>query len=211
VELVQWSPLLLAATLIPSLGWLAVTKPNLGLAMTAHAQSDRTLVVTILGSLILVLVSFLIQPGWFTDWLGLVRSAPHFRAPVARPFGALLLLALIRWRRPEARLLAVLALVPQTPTFYDHLFAFVAARTFRETLLLSAGTVGVYLVLNVYSPIPTFMEWGNILAHATVVLVYLPAVILVLRRPNEGELPAIINRLARVIARSPRLRDREAP
>lgn len=204
VELVQWSPILTAALLMPSLGWLAVAKPNFGVAMALHAQSDRALILLLAPGFLLVAVSFLVLPTWFSDWLGLVRSAPHFRAPVARPLGFLLLLALVRWRRPEARLLAGLALVPQTPTFYDHLFAFVAARTFRESLTLAAGTVCVYLVLNFYSPVPRFEDWGNIVANATVLLVYLPAVVMVLRRPNEGELPASVTRIARALRLIPR-------
>jgi hypothetical protein len=48
---------------------------------------------------------------------------------VARPGGFLLLLALSRWRRPEARLLAAMACVPQTLGLYETLPLFLIPRT----------------------------------------------------------------------------------
>ena len=35
VSLGQWGPLLMASTAMPMLGWLAIVKPNLGLALGA--------------------------------------------------------------------------------------------------------------------------------------------------------------------------------
>jgi len=192
IELSQWSPLLLAAMLMPSLGFLSIAKPNFGVAVAAHARSNYAVLALVAGSLILVAVSFAILPQWFDDWFRLVRSAPHFRAPITRPFGFLMLLALLRWRRPEARMLAALALVPQTPAFYDHVFAFVAARTFREALILTVGTFGVFFVIGIVNPAPTFQSWGSLLARSTIYLVYLPAVAMVLRRPNDGQVPGVI-------------------
>ena len=203
VELVQWSTLLTAAILMPSLGWLAVTKPNLGIAIGAQARTNRALLVIASGSLVLLAASFAILPGWFGDWTERVQAAPHFKAPVTRPLGFLLLLALLRWRRPEARLLTALALVPQTPTFYDHIFVFVVPRTSRETLLLTVCTFGVYFVIGFGSPPDaTFEVWGNLLARATVYLIYLPALVMVLRRPNEGDVPAIALRVEAAIKAS---------
>lgn len=199
VELSQWSPLLTAAMLMPSLGWLAVTKPNLGAAMAAQARSNRALAVLVLGSIALVVASFVILPGWFGRWMELVRSAPHFKAPVTRPLGFLVLLALVRWRRPEARLLAALAIVPQTPTFYDHVFVFAVPRTFRESLLLTCCTFGVFFVIGVNAPLPSFDAWGDLLARTTVYLIYLPALVMVLRRPNEGDVPGVALWLERTL------------
>ena len=47
----------------------------------------------------------------------------------ARPGGFLLFLALIRWRKPEARLLAAMACVPQTLGLYETLPLFLIPRT----------------------------------------------------------------------------------
>jgi len=49
--------------------------------------------------------------------------------PIRSPGGILLLLALIRWRRPEGRLLAALACVPQTIGLYETLPLFLIPRT----------------------------------------------------------------------------------
>lgn len=195
IELVQWSPFLTAAMLLPSLGWLAAAKPNLGVAMAAFATSTRALVVLVAGSVLLFALSFVVAPGWMSEWLANVRSAPHFVPPIMRPVGFVLLASLLRWRRPEARLLAALACVPQTPTFYDHVFVFVVPRTTRESLLLTVLTFAVYFSVAFAPRFQTFQQWGDFVANATILLVYAPAVIMVLRRPNEGQLPAFIERL----------------
>ena len=206
VELVQWSPLLTAAMLMPSAAWLAVAKPNLGAAMAAYAASRWVLVVMIVGAVVLTAVSLFVLPTWPREWWNNVRSAPHFVAPILRPAGFLLLAVLVRWRRPEARLLAALACVPQTPTFYDHVFVFVAARTAREALILVVLTFVVYFAVAFASPFDTFQQWGDFVANATIVLIYAPAVIMVLRRPNDGPVPTVIERLAtRILPRSRRV------
>lgn len=195
VELVQWSPLLTAAMLLPSAAWLAVAKPNLGAAMAAYASSRRVFVTMIAGGVLLVAASILMLPTWPREWWDNVRSAPHFIAPVVRPAGFLLLAVLARWRRPEARLLAALACVPQTPTFYDHVLVFVVARSAREALVLVVLTFVVYFAVAFAAPFDTFQQWGNFVANATMALIYAPAVIMVLRRPNEGTVPAFVDRV----------------
>jgi hypothetical protein len=196
VELVQWSPLLTAGMLLPSLAWTGVAKPNLGAAMAAYWSSRLTVIVMAIGSAALVAVSFLVQPNWAGEWWANVRSAPHFVAPILRPGGILLLVVLAKWRRPEARLLAALACVPQTPTFYDHVFVFVVPRTSREVLALVVLTFAVYFAVAFASPFTSFQQWGDFVAAATILFVYAPAVIMVLRRPNEGEAPRALAWLA---------------
>ena len=203
VELVQWSPLLAAGMLLPWLGWVAVAKPNLGAAMAAYAASRTALAILFVGSAILIGVSFVILPGWVGDWWANVRSAPHFVAPIVRPGGILLLAVLAKWRRPEARLLAALACVPQTPTFYDHVLVLLVARGTRESLVLVALTLAVYFSVAFAAPFDTFQQWGDFVANATLWLVYAPAAIMVLRRPNEGAVPGRIEALvARLRPRS---------
>jgi hypothetical protein len=194
IELVQWSPLLAAGALLPWLSWIAVAKPNLGVAMAAHASSWRPLTIMLVGSALLVGASLVLLPTWPVEWWHNVRSAPHFVAPVMRPAGFLLLTVLARWRRPEARLLAALACVPKTPTFYDHVLVFLVARTTKESLLLVVLTFVVYFAVAFAAPFSTFQQWGDFVANATLVLVYAPAVIMVLRRPNEGTLPRGLDR-----------------
>lgn len=196
VELVQWGNLLTAAMLMPTLGWLAVAKPNLGIAMVAHSRSNRELAITAAGALVLIAASFAIRPTWAHEWLAHLDKAPQFRPLITRPLGLVPLLALLRWRRPEGRFLAALAFVPRTPTFYDHVFLFAAARTFRESLALTVGTFAVFFFMAMYTPFPDLDVRLELLTKGSVWFVYLPAVILVLRRPNEGELPAVVHRVA---------------
>jgi len=203
VELCQWSNLQLAAMLIPALGWVAVAKPNIGVSMFAQLRSDKSAVIMIAGALTLTLVSFAVLPDWPRQWIENVRSAPHFKSPLLRPGGFLLLLALLRWRRPEARLLAALAIVPQTPGFYDHVLVFAATRTFREALTLSALTLAVFFGVVFLSPERTLAVWGELVGRLTVWLVYLPALAMILRRPNEGELPRSVGRLIALVTRRP--------
>jgi hypothetical protein len=195
VELVQWSNILAAAILMPPLGWIVIAKPNIGVAVAAAARTSRAVVVMFVGALVLTGISFALLPDWPSYWLERVRSAPHFRAPVTRPGGFLLLVALLRWRRPEARLVAALALTPLTPTMYDPVLLYVVTRTFREALALTLGTAVLVVVLMVKSPLPTYEAWGDLVAQTSVWAIYLPCVVMVLRRPNEGPLPALVERL----------------
>jgi hypothetical protein len=195
VELVQWSPLLTAGMLLPSLAWTGIAKPNLGATMAAYWSSRQTMIAMAIGSAALVAVSFVVQPNWAAEWWANVRSAPHFVAPILRPGGILLLVVLAKWRRPEARLLAALACVPQTPTFYDHVFVFVVPRTSREVLALVVLTFAVYFAVAFAAPFTSFQQWGDFVAAATILFVYAPAVIMVLRRPNHGPVPRIVERL----------------
>jgi hypothetical protein len=181
--------------LLPSVAWVAVAKPNLGAAMAAYSLSRQVLVIMIVGAAILVVASLVVLPGWPREWWTNVRSAPHFVAPIMRPAGFLLLAAVARWRRPEARLLAALACIPQTPTFYDHVLVFVVARTARESLVLVVLTFAVYFAVGFAGPFDTFQQWGDFVANATNALIYAPAVIMVLRRPNEGMVPPFLDRM----------------
>lgn len=195
VKSAQWSPLLAAALLLSpwSVG-LGVVKPNLGAAMLAARPSLRAVAV---GGALLV-VSSIVQPTWPAEWLHVLRSGleTHYRAPVAGGrgllvAGPLLVVGLLRWRRPEARMLVALACVPQVPTFYDQLFLLLIARTFREsavTSLLSAGAYA-YLFTQPHLTHDRSATW-------ILLAVYAPALFLVLRRPNEGAVPAWAERAA---------------
>ena len=115
--------LLTAVCAWPALQWLVVVKPNLGLAAFAGTPTWRAVV----GTLLLSAAAMVLVPAWPLYWLRQVFSMrggeTHMvlghLAPVMVPGGVLLALALIRWRRPEARMLFALACVPQTMTFHD--------------------------------------------------------------------------------------------
>jgi hypothetical protein len=119
------------------------------------------------------------------------------------PIGPVILLALLRWRRPEARLLVALAFVPQLLFWADQLPLFLIPRTRGETKALFLCTAAGFLIWYV-------QFWDNpayVLAAAPYVLAsaYIPCVIMVLRRPNEGELSGWIARIGVRVAQ-PRTR-----
>ena len=133
----QWTPLLATAILWPALGWVAVAKPNLGLAMLAGAPTRRDALTLVGGGLGIVLVSLAISPGWPNDWLTALRGSVHFHPLIFRPGGFLVLLAALRWRDPDARLVLALGLVPVTGLMYDMLPACLACRTRAQAAVLA--------------------------------------------------------------------------
>jgi len=189
VELVQWSTLLTAAMLLPFLGGIAAAKPNIGLGMVAYSQRARSVWAMVLGAVGLAAVSFAILPSWLDFWLQNVRSAPHVSPLLLRPGGPLLLAALVRWRRPDARLLAALACTPLTPTFYDPIMLYLVTSTFREALVLTVATFVMFFVVVFAGPIRTAAQWGDVVSTTSIWVVYLPCLIMVLRRPNRRDEP----------------------
>jgi hypothetical protein len=184
VQLGQWSPLIAAMFVLPGLGWLAVAKPNVGIAVAAAAPSDRTRAVALVGGGLLLLASLVVLPRWPLDWLAAIRAAPHVTAPVTRLGGPLLLLALVRWRRPEARLLLLLGCMPQTPCYYEALPLLLVARGLRETVALVLLS-DVSFVLSPQTLPDAPLATATAYARLVNLFYYLPALALVLRRPNE--------------------------
>lgn len=185
---VQWSPLLTAAALLPGVGFLLAAKPTTGAALFG-ARPTRA---TVLGGLAVAALSLAALPAWPLEWWHAARALTHLRAPVTvLPVGPLALLALLRWRRPEARLVALLACVPQTLAPYDLVPLFLVPRTRAEGLalaILTAPTIfaGTWLA-------PPDAAWDARLVAGAPLLValgYLPCVIMVLRRPNADDVPA---------------------
>jgi hypothetical protein len=189
VSLVQWSGWLACAAAVPALGWALACKPNAGLAIVGAANSRRTLLVSLGSAAILTAAAFAAEPGWVAQWLTAIRGQPHFKPYVLRPGGALMLLALLRWRRPEARWLAITACVPATPGLQEALVFFAWPLSFRQMLvlgLLSHGAMWAAFPARQYGD---FYSYVDVAAIANLVLVYLPLLVIVLRRPNEGAMP----------------------
>jgi hypothetical protein len=175
----QWSPWLVLGTLSPALGFLLFAKPTLGLACFLYRPSWRAVV----GCAVSGLVSLALMPRWPVAWLDNLRSVDGHLPPIASPWGAVLLLALVRWRDPSARLLLAMACVPQLGFFADQLPLFLVARTKREALLFVGGGLAafaVYVTRVVTSPDPTWP--GPYVALGC----YLPALWIVLRRPSPA-------------------------
>jgi hypothetical protein len=136
----QWSPLLTGAMLLPSLGFLAAAKPNIGLVMLARANSWQSARLLVIGGSVVLAISLVMDPQWPAKWLDALSGAPHFHPLIVRPFGVLMLAGLWRWRDPEARMLVALSLVPQTGLLYETLPALTVARNAKQAGFLAGLT-----------------------------------------------------------------------
>jgi len=197
----QWSPILTAAVLLPSLGWILIAKPNLGAAIFASTSSERLQKTAAIGGALILAFSLVWFPGWPREWLTVIEQQRHMSAPIVRPGGVFVLLALLKWRRPEARLIVALACVPQTNSWYEALPLLLVPSNLRESLILSfLSTLGFFLPPYVMTA-RNELEFNAQMGSLMVAICYLPATLMVLRRPNEGEFPAWVTRVASRIRR----------
>jgi hypothetical protein len=178
VLLGQYSPLITAAAVLPWMGAAWAAKPSVGLAMFAGYPS-RSAAISIV---VVTLLSLALWPAWPMAWWSAIKTQIHSPA-ILRPGGALLLLALLRWRRPESRMLGVLAFVPVTTSVYDTLSLFLIPQTLRASLtlaLLSFLAMGLQVWLVPWTPGSSLADvldarWGVVFA-----LVWLPALAMTL-------------------------------
>ena len=205
----QWAPLLTASLFLPAMAWAYAAKPNIGLALFAARPTRAALAWAAAGAIVLGAASLALRPSWPAEWVAIARSAPHIRALVRHPAGPLVLLALLRWRRPEARLLVALACVPHSTLFYEALpLLFVVPETERQVRALWAlswiGTL-VQIVLVFLPGYDFFGDHVSVVGELMLALVYLPCVILVLRRPNVAPadlpMPAWVESVGRALSR----------
>jgi len=190
-EASQWSPLLSASMVVAPVGLLAVAKPSIGAALFI-ARPTRWF---LFGALLFGAIAFALEPGWVADWIDAIRRdnaiwAPTvpYRAPITFLGGPLALLALLRWRRPEARLIAAMVCVPQTLMLYEAVPLMLVPRTFWEAAMLTAtGYLGHWWV-RWHLPLVYHERLSYALVgQAMIWSLYLPATVMVLRRPNVDE------------------------
>jgi hypothetical protein len=199
VKTAQWGPLVLCGLLVPWLGAFCSAKPNLGIGTLAGARSLGALFRMLAGSAGLVLLSLFVSPGWPSRWLDIIAQAPQPLSILTLWGGPLLLLTIVRWRRWEARMLLLFALVPQTSGAVGTLALLLVPRSLRAlTILAILSYVPVF-----YAPQmdQTIEQWARREALATLYAVYLPVLFLVLRMPNKGPLPARLERIAQRLPR----------
>ncbi len=161
---VQWTPLLMAATLFPVLLPATLMKPNTGVALALTSLSRRGLWL----SAVVLMASLAIMPSWPLRWISQIGAYQGYLPLLVFP-GQLLALAVLRHRDPDTPLLLLLALSPQR-WFYDAYGLWLIPKTRREILFataaswcagiwrsyhqpLSATEVGMWSVLWLYLPI----------------------------------------------------------
>jgi hypothetical protein len=180
----QWSPILTAAALMPTLQFLAAAKPTVGLAAWIYQPSRRG----IIGGLILVAVAFVVLPGWLGDWRAVAGATNKYRGPATTLLGCFLLLGLLRWRRREGRLFIAMSLIPQLPVFYDALILWLVPSTVWRSLALSAASWVGYLA---WYPHHTSPQQNEYAFPWLVFTIYLPALILLLLLPAQEPRPEV--------------------
>jgi hypothetical protein len=178
----QWSPVILAACFVPALGAVIAIKPTVGLGPWLYRPTR----IALLGALGLTVVSLAVLPRWPVDWLASLRGMRHFRSPILLPWGFVLVLTAFKWRRPEA------PLVPQTVVPYELVPLAVVPSTFREALIVALGWNLAYLFRVILNPV-TLASYAGVVSNyfpynwwAELVFGYLPAMVLILRRPNAA-------------------------
>lgn len=188
LESVQLAPMIAAASLIPAVSWLSTMKPNIGLAAVAYNPAFKVFALNVL----VLLLSVALFPHWPSEWMDMVRhrTPGNYGSPLFLPGGFLLLAALLKWKRPEARLFVVMSIVPQSLLFTDQLMLWLVPRTKNESMLLSilslpamfigAARVGAHASVAAYT---------RSMGPAILFLLYAPCLIMILRRKNEG--PAV--------------------
>ena len=171
---VQWSPIIAASAFFPLLLPATMAKPQIGLPVFLTRLSRRGLAACA----VVGLASLAIMPKWPLLWLRQTGNYEHFIPILVLP-GVLLLLALLRYRQREARLLFLSALMPQR-WFFDSFILWLIPQSRREiiwTVFFSWGA-GIWR----WYHIPTsFTQVGRY----TVIFLYLPMLAVVLLRKRQ--------------------------
>lgn len=174
VVLGQWSPMLMAAAIAAPLAWLLTCKPTIGLPLYLFRPTRLSTVLC----LVFVLASLVLHPTWPMDFLRNSRTVQEHHIPLFRPFGILCGLALLRWRRPEARIVVGMSAVPQNMYFYDQLPLFLVATTAARRVLLVALSWVAWFGARIGCETPQYC--GREAERWVILLVYVPAAMMVL-------------------------------
>jgi hypothetical protein len=182
----NWSPLLVASAFLPVLYPLAIVKPTLVAPIMVNYPSIRGYLLCV----VMTAASLLVFPSWPWHWLSSVANQPggKYTMPLLVFPATLVLVAAVWWRKRPARLLVMLAAVPQHPFYYDQLLLWLIPQTLRQSLALSLSGWAVYLLWSLHDP--TFRPLLAYTLHGpslqwTAPVMYLPAFILVAWQARE--------------------------
>jgi hypothetical protein len=175
----QTTPLMVAAALIPALGFLLAVRPNTSVALWIAWPSLRAL----LGASLFLVLSLVVRPSWPWDWwTALLRDNTNLMPPVLRPFGFVLLLAALRWRTPEGRLILATAFIPQSTLPYELVSLALIPANRLEMVIFVAGSWIAVAAAGGLQLSHSMAEWTATGWPLTLCAVYLPMLYLVLRR-----------------------------
>lgn len=183
----QWSILLTSVLFFPWVGFVLGAKPQAAIPLLIGAASRKTAWLAVAGGLALLMVSLMVLPSWPVGWLDGIRSARFMDPPITQFGGPLVLLALLRWRRPEAWLVVALACMPQAWGWYNTLPLLTIPATMGEALFLAAvSTLGAWIGGAMMPDTISLSKLHGWVTSLIVFTTYLPATLLLLRRPNSG-------------------------
>ena len=185
----QWSALLLGAMLLSAdtaWGGLLTCTPTTAIWLFITRPSWRAMhwIGTALA------LSVMVRPMWPLEWWAATRVVMSYAVvPAVLPFGFIVVLVCAsRWRRPEARLLLLMMMVPHTTFIYETLpLLYLVPTTWRQGWLLCASSwvrfAAICLFVPHSTPIAEAVHLGGLLSMAGI---YLPCALLILRRPNRA-------------------------
>jgi hypothetical protein len=183
----QVTPLIVAASLIPALGFLLAVRPNTG----ASVWIARPSWVALIGIGLFFALSLAVVPLWPQDWwMGLRVDSRELLPPALRPFGFILLLGALRWRLPEGRLIFATGLIPQTILPYELVPLALVPANRIEMAIYVAGTWIAVAAAELLRRSPGPDGWSSTAWIVTLCAVYVPMLYLVLRR-KTGSGPKI--------------------
>jgi hypothetical protein len=183
----QTTPLMVAASLTPALGFLLAVKPLTSTSLWIARPSWTAIV----GAALLIGLSVMILPSWPWDWwMALPLDNSAWVPPILRPLGFLLLLAALRWRTPEARLILAIAFIPQTTLPYELVSLALIPSGPVGMALYGAGTWIAVVAAQRLHVSQGLTEWTTAGWLVTLAVVYFPMLVLLLR----PKLPAGLRR-----------------
>jgi hypothetical protein len=165
----QWSPMMLAAALLPWLTPITIAKPNLGFVAVLRTRSRIGLGI----AAALVLLTLIHDPTWPVTWLRQARGYQG-RIPLLTWLGPVLLLALFRRRSADARFFLLMSAIPQR-WYCDALLLWLVPCCAAELLLTAAVSWGACFLT---PPIRTAQQ----AALLSITFNYLPMLAIILLR-----------------------------
>ena len=201
----QTTPLMVAAALVPALGFLLAVRPNTAAALWIAWPSLKTL----LAATLVLALSLLVLPSWPWDWwLALPMDHTPLLPPILRPFGFVLLLAGLRWRLPEARLILAITFIPQTTLPYELVPLALIPGNRLEMVVYVVGTWIAVAAAEAFHLSESMGRWTAVGWPVSLGAVYLPMLYLLFRR-TQGEKSTSKSQIQKERRRPHRLDDAE--